>query len=146
LSEGSGAQPPPLVLDVSVITAIVRGDAAVTGLVLDYDARSQPLVIPVLAMTAAALDTRTEEAEELLAGLERLDSVIVAPVRDAEQAARLAAVIAGTGLAPWDAHVAAVADAAICPILTLKVQKWRQHAGDLDKPLHIIEIADPEEG
>lgn len=146
MSEDSGAQPPPLVLDVSVITAVVRGDAAVTGLVLDYDARSQPLVIPVLAMTAAALDTRTEEAEELLAGLERLDSVIVAPVRDAEQAARLAAVIARTGLDPGDAHVAAVADAAICPVLTLEVQKWRQHAGDLDEPLHIIEIADPEEG
>jgi predicted nucleic acid-binding protein len=112
--------------------------------VLDYDARSQPLVIPVLAMTAAALDTRTEEAEELLAGLERLDSVMVAPVRDAEQAARLAAVIGRTGLDPWDAHVAAVADAAICPILTLEAGKWRKHARDLDEPLHIIEIADPE--
>jgi hypothetical protein len=42
------------------------------------------------------------------------------------------------------AHVAAVADAAICPILTLEAQKWRQHARDLDEPLHIIEIADPE--
>jgi hypothetical protein len=143
LSEDSGAQPPPLVLDVSVITAIVRGDAAVTGLVLDYDARSQPLVIPVLAMTAAALDTPTEEAEELLAGLERLDNVMVAPVRDAEQAARLAAVIVTTRLDPWDAHVA-VADAAICPILTLEAGKWRQHARDLAEPLYIIEIADPE--
>ena len=144
MSEDGGAQPPPLVLDVSVITAVVRGDAAVTSLVLDYDARGQPLVIPVLAMTAAALDARSEEAEDLLAGLERLDSVMVAPVRDAEQAARLAVVIARTGLDPWDAHVAAVADAAICPILTLEAQKWRQHARDLDEPLHIIEIADPE--
>jgi len=40
-------------------------------------------VIPVLAMSAAALDTRTEETDELLAGLERLDSVMVAPLRDA---------------------------------------------------------------
>lgn len=145
MSEGSGAQPPPLVLDVSVLTAVVRGDAAVTGLILEYDARSRPLVIPVLAMSAAVLDARTEEAEELLAGLERLDSVMVAPARDAEQAARLSVVIARTGLDPWDAHVAAVADAAICPILTLDAGKWRQHARDLDEPLHIIEIADPED-
>jgi predicted nucleic acid-binding protein len=80
----------------------------------------------------------------VLAGLERLDNVMAAPVRDAEQAARLARVIARTGLDPWDAHVAAIADAAICPILTLEAGKWRQHAGDLDEPLHIVEIADPE--
>ena len=68
-----------------------------------------------------------------------------APLKGAEQAARLAAVIAGTGLDPWNAHVAAVADAAICPILTLDAAKWRQHAERLDEPLHIIEIADPDE-
>jgi hypothetical protein len=41
--------------------------------------------------------------------------------------------------------VAAVADAAICPILTLDAAKWRQYAERLDEPLHIIEIADPDE-
>jgi hypothetical protein len=41
--------------------------------------------------------------------------------------------------------VAAVADAAVCPILTLDAPKWRQHSGDLDEALHIIEIADPDE-
>jgi hypothetical protein len=40
--------------------------------------------------------------------------------------------------------VAAVADASVCPILTLDAGKWRQHSGELDEPLHIIEIADPE--
>ena len=63
---------------------------------------------------------------------------------DAEQAVRLAAVIARTELDPWDAHVAAVADASVCPILTLDAGKWRQHSGDLREPLHIIEIADPD--
>jgi predicted nucleic acid-binding protein len=145
VSDDGGAAPAPLIVDVSVLVAIARGDAPVTGLILDYDARGQPLVIPVLAMTAASLDMRTEEAEDLLAGLERLDNVIVAPLRDAEQATRLAAVIARTGLDPWDAHVAAVADAAICPILTLEAAKWQQHSRDLDEPLHIIEIADPDE-
>ncbi len=44
-----------------------------------------------------------------------------------------------------DAHVAAAADVSVCPILTLDAAKWREHAGDLDEPLHIIEIADPDE-
>ena len=58
-------------------------------------------------------------------------------------AVRLAAVIARTGLDSYDAHVAAMADAAVCPILTLDAAKWREHAADLDEPLHFVEIADP---
>ena len=103
------------------------------------------MVIPVLAITAASLDVRSDEADELLEGLELLGNAEIAPVRGAEQAARLAAVIARTGLDPWDAHVAAVADAAVCPILTLDAVKWRSYAGSLDDPLHVIEIADPDE-
>jgi predicted nucleic acid-binding protein len=78
-------------------------------------------------------------------GLERLENAGVASLRDAEQAARLAVVIARTGLDPWDAHVAAVADAAIYPILTLDAAKWRGHSTELDEPLHVIEITDPDE-
>jgi predicted nucleic acid-binding protein len=66
---------------------------------------------------------RSDEAAELLEGLERLSNAMVAPLRDAEQAVRLAAVIARTGLDPWDAHAAAVADASVCPILTLDAAK-----------------------
>ena len=43
-------------------------------------------------------------------------------------------------------HVAAVADASVCPILTLNAAKWRQRAGDLDDRLHFIEIVDPDQG
>ena len=78
-------------------------------------------------------------------GLERLKNAMTAALRDAEQAVRLAAVIARTGLDPWDAHVAAVADAAVCPILTLDAARWREHAADLDEPLHFIEVTDPDE-
>lgn len=145
MSEDRPRVPAPYVLDVSVITAVVRGDAAVTSLILDYDAKGQPLVIPVLVMTAAFLDIHTEESEDLLMGLEALENVMVAPLRDAEQATRLAAVIIRTGLDQWDAHVAAVADASVCPILTLDAAKWRDHAGDLDESLHAVEIADPED-
>jgi predicted nucleic acid-binding protein len=145
VSEESGAVQQPYILDVSVLTAVARADAEVTRLILELDARGRPLVLPALAMAAAALDTRSEDADDALRGLERLDNAEVAPLRDAEQAARLAAVIARTDLDPWDAHVAAVADASVCPILTLDAAKWRQHAGDLDDPLHIIEVADPDE-
>jgi hypothetical protein len=75
-----------------------------------------------------------------------LGNTEIAPLQGVvEQAARLAAVIARTGLDTWDAHVAAVADTSVCPVLTLNAAKWREHAGDLDEPLHVIEIADPDE-
>jgi predicted nucleic acid-binding protein len=145
VSEDSGAALPPYVLDVSVLAAVARADAGVTGLLMELDARGHSLVIPVLAMTGASLDARSADGDVALRGLERLESVLIAPLRDAEQAAALATVAARTGLDPWDAHVAAVADAAICPILTVNAAKWRAHAAALDEPLHVIEIADPGE-
>ena len=145
MTEDTGATPTPYVLDVSILVAVARADADVTRLVLALDGRGRPLVIPVLAITAASLDARTEDGDVALMGLERLENTMIAPLRDADQAARLAAVIAKTGLETCDAHVAAVADASVCPILTLDAQKWREHATDLDEPLHIIEITDPDE-
>jgi hypothetical protein len=73
------------------------------------------MVILVLAITAASLDVRNEEADKLLEELELLGNAEIAPVQGAEQAEQLAAVIARTGLDPWDAHVAAIADAAAHP-------------------------------
>ncbi len=131
MSEDSGAIPAPYVLDVSVLVAITRGDPGIMTFVQQLDASGQPLVIPVLAITAASLDLRSDDTEAILHGLERLGNAMVAPLRDGEQAARLAAVVAATGLDPWDAHVAAVADASVCPILTLDAAKWRQHAETL---------------
>jgi predicted nucleic acid-binding protein len=143
VSESGEAVPAPWVLDVSVLAEVARGDTRTMTLIQELDARGRPLIIPALAVTGASLDIRSEEAAELLEGLERLGNAMVAPLRDAEQAVRLAAVIARTELDPWDAHVAAVADASVCPILTLDPAKWRQHSEDLDDRLHIIEIADP---
>jgi uncharacterized protein with PIN domain len=145
VSGDSGAVPAPCVLDVSVVVAVARGDPDVMTFIQRLDGTGQPMVIPVLAITAASLDVRSDEADELLGGLELLGNAEVAPVRGTEQAARLAAVIARTGLDPWEAHVAAVADSAVCPILTLDAAKWREHASDLDEPWHAIEIADPGE-
>jgi predicted nucleic acid-binding protein len=138
--------PAPWVLDVSVLAEVARGDARTMALVQELDGRGRPLVIPALAVTGAALDIRSDEAADLLEGLERLENAMTAPLQGAEQATRLAAVITRTGLDPWDAHVAAVADTSVCPILTLNAAKWRQHAGDLEDRLHFIEIADPDQG
>src|ERR1700722_1730341 len=97
-------------------------------------------------VTAASLDARSDDAEAILQGLERLENAMVAPLRDTEQATRLEAGIARTGLDPWDAHVAAVADASVCAILTTEAVKGRGHAADRDEPLYFVEIADPDDG
>ncbi len=137
--------PTPLILDTSVIIAVACGDSDIIALIQAYGARDQPLVIPALAITGGSLDMPSEEADDLLGGLELLDQVTIAPLQGTEQATRLADIISRTGLDPWDAHVAAVADAAICPILTLTPAKWRQPSADLDESLHIVEISDPDE-
>ncbi len=141
----SEATAPPFVLDTSVVTAVARGDPDIIGLIQGYDARGQPLVIPALAIAGASLAVRGEEADDLLGGLELLDNLTIAPLRGTEQAARLADIIARTGLDPWDAHAAAIADVGIYPVLTLDAAKWRRPSAALDDPVHIVEISDPGE-
>jgi len=51
-------------------------------LVQELDARGRPLVIPVLAVTGASLDIRSDEAAELLEGLERLGNAMTAALLD----------------------------------------------------------------
>lgn len=140
-----GAAPQPWVLDASVLTAVARASRQAMIFLAEVDAAGRTLVIPVLAVTGASLDMRAGDAADLLEGVARLGSAMTAQVRGAEQAVQLAAVISRTELDPWDAHVAAVADESVCPIVTLDAAKWREHAHDLDEPLHFIEIADPEE-
>lgn len=145
MSDDAGAALLPYVLDASVLTELARGDYDLMTFVQRLDALGRPMVVPALAVTAAALDTQSGDAEAILDGLERMSGTMTAAVADTEQAVRLAAVIAATDLDPWDAHVAAVADASVCPILTINGPKWRQHAHDLEEPLHFIEIAEPDD-
>lgn len=144
MSEDSDATPTPWVVDVSVLTAVARGDYSIMSFIQHVDAGGRPLVIPALAITGASLDMRSEDAELILQGLQLLENAIFAPVHDSKQAIRLAAIVTRTGLDAWDAHVAEVADASVCPILTLNRGKWR-HARDLEEPLHFIEIDEPDE-
>ena len=144
MSDDAGAALPPYVLDASVITELARGDYELMTFIQRLDAAGRPMVVPVLAVTAAALDTHSGDAEAILEGLERMGGTMTAAVADTEQAVRLAAVISRTGLDPWDAHTAAVADASVCAILTLDGPKWREHARDLEEPLVYVEIAEPD--
>jgi len=137
--------PTPYLLDMSVLTEIARGDSDLIGLVQRYDAQKQPLVIPALAITGASLDVRSEEGDDLLGGLDLFDQVTIAPLAGTDQALALASMISRTGLTPWDAHVAAIADVAVLPILTLDRAKWEEPSRILDEPLHIREIADPDQ-
>lgn len=142
MSEGGGAVPTPLILDVSVLIAVARGDTDIMALIQDYDASGQPLVVPVLAVAAAAADMPGEDAADLLGGLELFGNITIADLHGIDQAVNLATVIARTELDPWDAQVAAIADVSVCPILTLNAAKWRQHERDLDQRLYFIEIDD----
>ena len=79
----------------------------------------------VLAVIAAPLDLRSEAAAALLRGLERMQGSMGAPLAGGEQAVRLAAVIARTGLDLWDDHVASVADASVCAAFSQRPAVWR---------------------
>lgn len=146
MSEDGSASPAPYVADASVLIELARGDAGIGTLIQELDAAARPLIVPVLAVTAASLDMRSEDAAGLLEGLELFGNVMIDPLQDAEQALDLAKVIARTGLSPWDAQTALIADAEVCPILTLDGAKWREHSHDLNEPLHFVEIADPGDG
>ncbi|SEU47042.1 PIN domain-containing protein [Nonomuraea wenchangensis] len=132
----------PYLFDVSVLTEIARGDADLIRLVQRWDADHQPMVLPALAMTGASLDARTAEADDLLGGLDLFDRVEIAPLAGADQALALATIMARTGLEAPDAHVAAIADAAVLPILTLDRAKWEEASRAVEEPFHIREIDD----
>jgi hypothetical protein len=72
VSEDDGGVPTPLILDVSVLIEIARGDTDIMTLIQDYDAAGQPMVVPALAVTAASIDIHGEEAADLLGSFELL--------------------------------------------------------------------------
>lgn len=142
----TGHTPTPLILDTTVLHELARGDTGTIGLVQAYDAQGQPMVVPALAITQTLLNTPTEEATAAMYGLAMLETVTVAALKDSEHATALAEVITVTGLDVWDAHTAAIADASICPVLTMDATAWQRPASALNERLHIIEIADSDHG
>lgn len=135
----------PLVLDDLVLTETARGDTALIELIQHYDAAGQPMVVPALAVTGAYADIRTEAAAALLEGIVLMEHVELAPLGNPHQAIALAEVASKTELDLCAAHVAQVADASACPILTTDAARWARPSSALENPLYIIEIADPGE-
>ncbi|MEU8201437.1 hypothetical protein [Streptosporangium sp. NPDC049046] len=134
---------PPLILDTEILIELARGDNALLEMVARFDAEGQPMVMSVLAMTGASLDSASKDAADLLLGIATMQQITVAGPREPEHGIAVASVINRTGLDWGDAHVAALADSSVCPILTLNKSHWREAARAFDDPLHIIEIADP---
>lgn len=135
----------PYVLDDVTLTEVARGDTDLTQLLLSLDAAGQALVVPVLAAAAAYRDCPSADAADCLRGMPELDHAMSAPVGDVTQAMRLVEIAAKTGLDVCAAHVAAVADASVCPILTVNGDRWRRASASLPDPLFIVEIADPQQ-
>ncbi len=135
----------PYVLDDLTLTEVARGDADLIRLILSFDAAGQALVVPVLAAAAAYRDNPGPDAADSLRGIPELDHAMSAPVGDIAQAIRLIEIAEKTGLDVCAAQVAAVADASVCPILTVDADRWRRASASLSDPLHVIEIADPGE-
>ncbi|GII52704.1 hypothetical protein Pth03_10930 [Planotetraspora thailandica] len=141
----SSFTPTPHILDTSILSDVARGDANLIGFLQGFDQAGQALVIPTLAAAGALRDSRgLPDAQALLVGLAAFERATVAPLDGIHQVAKLADVMAITGLDIYDAHVAAIADVAICPILTIDAVKWKGPARALEQPLHIVEIVDPD--
>ncbi|GAA4196632.1 hypothetical protein GCM10022252_44270 [Streptosporangium oxazolinicum] len=122
------------------------GDVNLIGFLQDFDRAGQSLVISSLTAVGALLDSQgLPDTQALFIGLPAFERTTVAPLDRIHQAAKLADIISATGLNAWDAHVAAIADVAVCPILTLDASRWTQLSRALDNPPYIIEIADPEQ-
>ncbi|MEQ4718858.1 hypothetical protein [Nonomuraea sp. B19D2] len=135
---------PPLILDTGFLAELARGDSDLMEMVARFDAEGQSMVMSVLAITGASLDCGTKEATDLLLGIATLPQITVAGAREPEHGTTLASVINRTGLDWGDAHVAAIADASVCPVLTLNKLHWDKATHAFDEPLHIVEIANPE--
>jgi hypothetical protein len=134
----------PYVLDDLTLTEVARGDTDLIQLLLSFDASGQALVVPVLAAAAAYRDCPSADAADSLRGMPDLDHAMSAPVGDVTQAIRLVEIAEKTGLDLCAAQVAAIADASVCPILTVDGDRWRRASASLPDPLRIVEIADPQ--
>ncbi|MFC4116997.1 hypothetical protein [Nonomuraea zeae] len=136
---------PPLILDTGVLVELARGDLNLMEMVARWDEQGQPMVMSVVAVAAAARDSGSKEAADLLLGIATMAQITVAGLREPEHGITLASVLSRTGLDWGDAHVAALADTSVCPILTLEGSHWSAAVRAFEEPLHVIEISDPPE-
>ncbi|WP_220448431.1 hypothetical protein [Nonomuraea diastatica] len=136
---------PPLILDTGVLVELARGDLNLMEMVARWDEQGQAMVMSVVAVASAARDSGSKDAADLLLGIATMDQITVAGLREPEHGIMLASVLNRTGLDWGDAHVAALADTSVCPILTLEGPHWAAAIRAFEEPLHIIQISDPPE-
>ncbi|NJP98890.1 hypothetical protein HCN51_57350 [Nonomuraea sp. FMUSA5-5] len=136
---------PPLILDTGVLVELARGDLNLMEMMARWDEQGQPMVMSVVAVAAAARDSGSKDATDLLLGIATMEQITVAGLREPEHGIALGSVLARTGLDWGDAHVAVLADTSVCPILTLDGSHWAPAVRGFDEPLHVIEIAEPPE-
>jgi hypothetical protein len=134
---------PPLILDTGVLVELARGDLNLMQMVARWDEQGQPMVMSVVAVAAAARDAGSKDSTDLLLGIATMDQITVAGLREPEHGIILASVLGRTDLDWGDAHVAALADTSVCPILTLDGSRWAAAIRAFDDPPHVIEISDP---
>ncbi len=132
------------ILDVTVLAECARGDAALIGMVQQFDADRVTLVIPALAVTGAIIDAGgTDEHAALIRGICRLDAARLAGITDFDDAGELARLRRDTGLEHlWDAQTAELALRRRGPLLTLDLHRWKQTVHETSGDLVVIEVAD----
>ncbi|MGP4104559.1 hypothetical protein [Nonomuraea sp. KM90] len=135
----------PLILDTGVLVELARGDLNLMEMVARWDEHGQAMVMSVVAVASAARDSGSKDATDLLLGIATMDQITVAGLPEPEHGIALASVLGGTELDWGDAHVAALADTSLCPILTLDGSHWAPAIRAFEEPLHVIEIPDPPE-
>lgn len=141
----SGHTPTPLILDSTILDELARGDLRVVEHILGRDAVGQPMVLSTLSITRTLTESNTEAAKEAMTGLAKMKEVLVAPLADAKQAVALAETARETGLGLDEAHVALIAHASVCPILTLDAKRWTEPSHAMPQRLHTLEICDPDD-
>ncbi|GAA4976711.1 putative nucleic acid-binding protein [Nonomuraea thailandensis] len=134
---------PPLILDTGVLIELARGDLNLMEMVARWDEQGQPMVMSVVAVAAAARNSGSKDSADLLLGIATMGQITVAGLGEPEHGIILATVLGRTDLDWGDAHVAALADTSMCPILTLDSSSWTAAIRAFEEPLHVIEISDP---
>jgi predicted nucleic acid-binding protein len=134
---------PPLILDTGILVELARGDLNLMEMVARWDAQGQSMVMSVVAVAAASRASGSKDSTDLLLGIATMDQITVAGLREPEHGITLASVLGRTDLDWGDAHIAALADTALCSILTLDGSHWAAAIRAFDEPLHVIEISDP---
>ncbi|RJL23224.1 hypothetical protein [Bailinhaonella thermotolerans] len=144
------AAEPGYVLDAALLCEIARGDADIIALVQALDAAQVPMTVPLLAVTAAAVDVDGHpEMMAVVRGVCRLDTAWLGGILAFDDAAELAAAKSAVGDALdtwWDVQALELALIQRRPILTTSATLWRDAVRTVGgRTLIVVEVAELDE-